>query len=147
MQTLIDRLRGLRMRTKKAELSPVWEAFFDEIKLSSEISDQEALEAADRLSRKKTLGRYAKTTGVMAGAYPLVAASGEAVKGLIEHGPAGAASGFMKGVTGGELGKNVTRGALSGSILQGIREMIDRGEDRKIVKKYIHEQRTHGASR
>ena len=143
MQTIADRAHR---HIKKAELDPVWGAFFDEIKVAAEeVSDEEAMDAAKRLSRNKTIGRYAKTTGLMAAAYPLVAGAGEAAKGYIEHGLPGATAGFMKSVTGGELGKNVTKGALSGSMLQAAREMIDRGEDKRIVKKYISEQ-GHGSS-
>ena len=125
---------------KKASLGPAWSAFFEELKLAAEeISDDEALDAAKRLSKKKTLGRYAKTTGVMTVAYPLVAAAGEGVKGLIQGGRAGAMQGVTKQLTGGDLGKNVTRGALSGSAIQAVREMIDRGEDQKTVKRYVQE--------
>jgi hypothetical protein len=113
VQTLINRLRGLRSRTHKVALDPVWNAFFEEVKRAHEVTDSEALEAADRLTKKR--------------------------KGFAEGWSAGGARGFLKDIISGNFGKNVTKGAVTSALRSGVQDVAQTLKDHRTVKSYIQQ--------
>ena len=113
VQTLVDRLRGLRNRAHKVALDPVWSAFFEEVKRAHEVTDSEALAAADRLTKKH--------------------------KGFSEGWSTGGVRGFLKDVVSGDFGKNVTKGAVTSAVRSGVQDVAQALKDRRTVKAYIQQ--------
>lgn len=121
VQTIVDRLRGVKKHVHKVALDPVWDAFFEEIKRAHEVSDSEALEAATRLAKKK---------------HP-----------VSEGWRTGGLRGFLKDVVRGDFGKNVTKGAVTSAIRSGVNQATQTVRDVKTVRKFIAQNGgVHGPS-
>lgn len=132
------------IRIKKS-VDPVWSAFFDELSKEAETSEADALEAARVLSmspaaRYKRLGASGAVVSV---AYPSVSLVGELAAAAAS--PKGSRVKVMKAaidkiVARPELTKQITRGVLGGSVIQGLREGVQLSQAKKTYKNFIQER-------
>lgn len=118
-------------------------------KRSDAISDEEALRAAERLTQmqKDQAQRYATGAGLGAATYPVVSFAGDAakhtVRGLTQGGrvlPAvgrGLLTAAKDTLDPAELAKSVTKGLLTGSGVQALREHVSSLPDARTVEQYI----------
>jgi hypothetical protein len=118
--------------------------FGDRIKKA--VSDDEALDAAKMLSQKGRVRRYAEHGAIGGLAYPIIGAAGDAAGRVAEHAGSGklraAGTAARAALRAPELVKNVTRGVLSGGVVQAAREGVEVGKAKKTVRSFIEERKT-----
>lgn len=121
----------------------------------AEVSDEEALRAAERLQsvREGRATRYGLGAALGAGTYPTIATVGDVVGGVVKgvHRPGGLArsaaiaknvgGAFLKNVDPAELSKQVVKGGLTGSAVQALRETVSALPDAQKVEQYIKRHR------
>ena len=123
------------------------------LKHAAEISDEEALLSAQRLTQlqRDRAQRYGMGAALGASTYPLVGFAGDAAegvaRGLLAPGPKLPAVGKLvasaaaKNLASPDLAKSVAKGALTGSGVQALREHVSSLPDARIVDEYIRANR------
>lgn len=119
-----------------------------------QISDEEALASAERLAQlqRDRVQRYSAGAALGASTYPLVGFAGDAAQNVAKavSAPSGgrlAAAGrgvldaAKDNLLSSNLAKTVTRGALTGSGVQALREHVSSLPDARIVDSYIRAHR------
>lgn len=114
------------------------------------IDDEEALDAAKRLSRKPDIRNYTETAGVFGAANPVIGALGRAVKGAVNAPRGRRLTGALKGVkdvTKGDLFSQAATGAASGggisATMEGLELQRAKGKVRNFLKQHKQEDRLH----
>lgn len=136
LQTLIDRAVGKKRPGIVKE---------------SEVSDEEALEAAELLSKKRSPFRYLDAGAVSGALSPAIQAAGRGTQALVDakKGRWGAARRALTDTSKGELAKNVLQGTLFGSGIAAAREGVQLSRAKNTYENFLkqHGTKTSGAAR
>jgi hypothetical protein len=126
LQTLID-------RAKRASL-------FETIKVAS-VSDDEALDAAKRLSKPPSARQHVEAGAVTGALAPAIQAVGRGAKALVDakHGRVGEARKAFMDTTKGGLVQAALGGGLTGAGISLSREGLRTQQARKTYQKYLQQ--------
>lgn len=111
-------------------------------KTAVEVTVADALSAAQRLQKREAKGKYTQGAAMGAVAVPVVKAIGRAVEGAaktpggVRARVAGAGKNVIS-VSGPELLRSATEGAIGGGALKALSDTAERRRDRKVLDQYL----------